>query len=431
METDLSEVLQTDRIFTNVSKGQFASSKDLQDAFGTTDQVKLCKLLLDKGEIQVTDVERASLLDNTSREVAAMVVDKCIDATTHRPFTLLQIRDAMKKAEFVVQPTSTRSVKQQFLDCVKALQNSKVLNIQRANMELAIIVFFSSDSTLQSLLDALQREFHATYINISQIKTHQTRIQFQIQPHLYKTLERLVRSYQNQDIQQVVTTPANLDVQTSHDNSVATTGESQLTIDNPFTVRLEILQQVVLPLASYGDINLSSVTESTPPEIHTRDKSTQPIELTNIPLVDKSLASLSLENPVNIEHKPSYTASTNTSSTIKKKNKKEKRREKEPDEEYQSFLSTQRQFREERQLQSSSTKEISTNNLDQAEGSAIKDVKSCNTCGGLFTSAQYRAHFKSDWHRYNVKLKLKGCTPIDEKEFSLVDADAFFFSQLE
>ena len=35
VKTDLSEVLQTERIFTNASKGKFASSKDLKKCFGT------------------------------------------------------------------------------------------------------------------------------------------------------------------------------------------------------------------------------------------------------------------------------------------------------------------------------------------------------------------------------------------------------------
>lgn len=53
--------------------------------------------------------------------------------------------------------------------------------------------------------------------------------------------------------------------------------------------------------------------------------------------------------------------------------------------------------------------------------------KSCNTCGGFFDSpAEFRAHFKSDWHRFNQKLKMKGCTPVSEKEFLMCDSDTFF-----
>ena len=59
-----------------------------------------------------------------------------------------------------------------------------------------------------------------------------------------------------------------------------------------------------------------------------------------------------------------------------------------------------------------------------AEGGAAKP---CNTCGGSFaTPALYRAHFKSDWHRFNQKLKLSGQAPVSEEEFDLCDAESFF-----
>lgn len=38
METDITEVLQIDTVFINVSKGLLANSKDLQEAFGKTSQ---------------------------------------------------------------------------------------------------------------------------------------------------------------------------------------------------------------------------------------------------------------------------------------------------------------------------------------------------------------------------------------------------------
>ena len=53
-------------------------------------------------------------------------------------------------------------------------------------------------------------------------------------------------------------------------------------------------------------------------------------------------------------------------------------------------------------------------------------LKGCNTCGGSFTPIQYRNHFRSDWHRYNMNLKMKGAKPIEEKEFLMIDSNAFF-----
>lgn len=41
-EKDLDEVLQSQTVYSNVSKGILAKSKDLVAAFGTDDQGKIC-----------------------------------------------------------------------------------------------------------------------------------------------------------------------------------------------------------------------------------------------------------------------------------------------------------------------------------------------------------------------------------------------------
>jgi ribosome maturation protein SDO1 len=63
VETNIEEVLQIATVFTNVSKGNLASSKDLLDAFGTADQLAVCREILDKGEMQVSEQERGALIE--------------------------------------------------------------------------------------------------------------------------------------------------------------------------------------------------------------------------------------------------------------------------------------------------------------------------------------------------------------------------------
>ena len=41
-EKDIDEVLQTNQVFTNVSKGQLAKKDDLVKAYGTDDPDKVC-----------------------------------------------------------------------------------------------------------------------------------------------------------------------------------------------------------------------------------------------------------------------------------------------------------------------------------------------------------------------------------------------------
>eukprot|EP00894_Picocystis_sp_ML_P002137 jgi/Pico_ML_1/52654/g3331.t2 len=76
VETDLDEVVQTTSVFSNVSKGVFASQEDLQRVFGTTDQVEIVKIILQKGELQVSDKERELEYATLFKDVVSIVVDK-------------------------------------------------------------------------------------------------------------------------------------------------------------------------------------------------------------------------------------------------------------------------------------------------------------------------------------------------------------------
>ena len=54
--------------------------------------------------------------------------------------------------------------------------------------------------------------------------------------------------------------------------------------------------------------------------------------------------------------------------------------------------------------------------------------RACNICLGVsFVDVEdQRTHFRSDWHRYNVKVRLNGGEPVTEAQFTqLVDGTSF------
>lgn len=88
LETDLKEVLQIGTVFTNVSKGMLASSKDLIDAFGTSDQKLVCQEILEKGEMQVSEQERVALHETVFRDIASIVAEKTVNPNNNLPYTV-------------------------------------------------------------------------------------------------------------------------------------------------------------------------------------------------------------------------------------------------------------------------------------------------------------------------------------------------------
>jgi len=137
-EKDIDEVLQTHTVFSNVSKGQAAKKEDLTSAFNTDDQTKICLEILEKGELQVSDKERAQHFENTFKEIASLVSSKCVNPETKRPYTISMIEQAMRDIHFSVNPN--RNAKQQALDVIRQLKESNNIQIQQAQMRVQLTI---------------------------------------------------------------------------------------------------------------------------------------------------------------------------------------------------------------------------------------------------------------------------------------------------
>lgn len=129
-------MLQTHTVFTNVSKGQVAKKEDLIKSFGTDDQTEICKEILAKGELQVSDKERHLALDSMFKDIATTVADKCVNPESKRPYPVSMIEKAMKDVHFSVKPN--RNAKQQALDVIPQLK--AVMPLERAQMRLKVTI---------------------------------------------------------------------------------------------------------------------------------------------------------------------------------------------------------------------------------------------------------------------------------------------------
>ncbi|KAM4566239.1 ribosome maturation protein SBDS [Odontesthes bonariensis] len=135
-EKDLDEVLQTHSVFVNVSKGQMAKKEDLIKAFGTDDQTEICKQIMTKGELQVSDKERQSQLETMFKDIATIVSDKCVNPNTNRPYTVGLIERAMKDIHYSIK--TNQNTKQQALEVIRQLKET--MEIQRAYMRLRLVL---------------------------------------------------------------------------------------------------------------------------------------------------------------------------------------------------------------------------------------------------------------------------------------------------
>lgn len=136
-EGDMDEVLQTDRVFSNVSKGILANSKDLLSVFKTDDTAKIVLEILKNGELQVSAGERQHQAGNLFNEIAVIVSNLCVDPTSNRPFSVGVIERVMRdELHFAVAPN--RPAKVQAQGVIRQLEGH--MNIRRAQMRLRLTV---------------------------------------------------------------------------------------------------------------------------------------------------------------------------------------------------------------------------------------------------------------------------------------------------
>jgi len=366
-------------------------------------------------------MERSATLENTAREVANMVATKCVNPLSNRPYTTQVVRDAMKEAEFSVQPTTSRSVKQQFLDCVRAVQEKGVLDICRAKMELAIV--FADGVGAGGITGRLETEAQAVIVRDDDDRNEQQakeaiqdddddikikRIQFLIDPSQYRTIDTIAKESGGtlEMLRHAVTQEGDADVSSELERNTLRQTEND---------------------AAAAALKLSSVQTSNRNN-NEGEGPQQSQESEVVTLTEELDAALSLDNG-NEDDDYDVANSRKKNKKAQKKSKKAKRREKEEATLRQERKDIEIARREEREFRLQKSKpgvDTAAATSDSAGGNPVGATKSCNTCGGEFTPTQYRAHFRSDWHRYNVKLKMKGAKHVDEKEFLMIDSDAFF-----
>jgi len=186
IEKDIDEVLQSHTVFLNVSKGQVAKKDDLIKAFESSDQTEICKQILSKGDLQVSDKERQAQQEATFKDIATIVAEKCVNPETKRPYPVSMIEKAMKECHIAVKPN--RSSKQQALETVGKLKVQ--IPIERSQMRIRIVLPVSES---KKFLAALKKLTTAVTTESEEKSDSDLSLVLLIDPGQYRPLDEMVR----------------------------------------------------------------------------------------------------------------------------------------------------------------------------------------------------------------------------------------------
>ncbi len=470
IETDLSEVLQIDSVFTNVSKGLLASAKDLMETFGTSDTNTVCRIILEKGELQVSEEERASLYDSTFRDIASLVADKAVNPDNNRPYTVSMIQNAMKQIHYSVNVS--KSTKSQALDVIKRLKS--VMPIARAAMLLRIIFPLIHYELVESYFHK-ELNIEVPSVDKSTIANDNITWDMKVDPDMFRKVEEAIQKQTKSEGRVEV---LQLRVSNTGDTSksvishVKDPAAAITTDDNNEIPKNQTKKEKLKPLKSENDSALLSsllqggMSLAVDSDDDEQDGADSEGEIVAFGMVKKKTKSKPKtksnthknsdddddddddddvveggsdaldskgqnKEAIGILLSKGKKEGNEMAEVKNKKGKKTKRLEKEEkiEKDNRTKKLQERLELEQQRLQveianqtlpppvENNTSIVSPPNAPTA---TITASSKCNTCGGQFPdAASYRSHFKSEWHRCNLNRKMKNLPIISsEAEFN-------------
>jgi ribosome maturation protein SDO1 len=123
------------RVYTDIKKGDVASVKDLENAFGTSDPWEIAKKIVKDGEVLTTQDYRDAEQEKRVKQVVDFLAKNTINPQTGNPHTPERIERAMNEAHVNVK---NAPVENQIKDIMEQL--SKVLPIRTEVKKIKINV---------------------------------------------------------------------------------------------------------------------------------------------------------------------------------------------------------------------------------------------------------------------------------------------------
>jgi ribosome maturation protein SDO1 len=103
-DIDISQVLAIDAIFKDSKKGTHASEESIQKNFKTNKVSEIAKIIILKGDIQLTTEQRHKMQKNKRNRIIEMIVKNAMDPKTKAPHPRQRIELAMEQAGVHVDP---------------------------------------------------------------------------------------------------------------------------------------------------------------------------------------------------------------------------------------------------------------------------------------------------------------------------------------
>ncbi len=133
---DIVEYMAVEDVFKNASKGTRSSEDKLKEVFGDTDIATVAKVIVEKGEVQMTAEQRKEMLDAKRQQVITYIATNAINPQTHTPHPRVRIELALEEAKFHVDPF--KSLDKQIEEAMKLLRPLIPIKFERSRIAVKL-----------------------------------------------------------------------------------------------------------------------------------------------------------------------------------------------------------------------------------------------------------------------------------------------------
>jgi ribosome maturation protein SDO1 len=135
-EINIIQSLAIDAIFKDSKKGTHASEETLKKSFGTSNLEEIAKLIIIKGEIQLTTEQRHKMQTNKRNRIIDTIVRNAMDPKTKSPHPRKRIELALDEAGVHVDPF--KPVSEQVKTIIEVLRPIIPISMEQVKISVKI-----------------------------------------------------------------------------------------------------------------------------------------------------------------------------------------------------------------------------------------------------------------------------------------------------
>ena len=135
-EIEIEEILKSQDVFFDTKKGELASENIMKTIFNTENKIEIAKIILEKGEIQLTAEHRKKVREQKRNKVIQIIHRNAIDPKNKTPIPIQRIENAFEEGKIKIQEYV--SAENQIKDIVKELQPLISIRFEKKKIEIKI-----------------------------------------------------------------------------------------------------------------------------------------------------------------------------------------------------------------------------------------------------------------------------------------------------